>query len=79
MAQTLSDVLLRRADWGSAAHPGMDTVLFCADVMSAELGWSPARRQQEINEINGRYPSWRGIHAQQLADTSVQQVSIETA
>lgn len=58
MAQTLADVLLRRTELGTARHPGAATLRLCADVMAAELGWSEARVQQEIEDVNTAYPEW---------------------
>jgi glycerol-3-phosphate dehydrogenase len=52
MAQKLSDVIFRRTELGTAGHPGNQAVRACADVMSAELGWSPSRTQQELQEVN---------------------------
>ncbi|NEP88150.1 MAG: glycerol-3-phosphate dehydrogenase/oxidase [Okeania sp. SIO2C2] len=51
MAHKLSDVILRRTELGSAGYPGDETILFCAEVMSKELGWSPTKLQQEVEEI----------------------------
>lgn len=52
MAQRLSDVVFRRTELGSAGHPGNEALRTCADIMSAELDWSPARTQQELQEVN---------------------------
>ena len=52
MAQKLSDVVFRRTELGTAGHPGNEALRICADIMSAELGWSPARRAQELHEVN---------------------------
>lgn len=52
MAQRLSDVVFRRTELGSAGHPGNEALKTCADIMSTELGWSPARTQQELQEVN---------------------------
>ena len=59
MALRLSDVILRRTDLGSAAHPGLDRLGFVARVMAAELGWSEARVQEEIESVDSLY-RWEG-------------------
>jgi glycerol-3-phosphate dehydrogenase len=53
MAVKLSDVVFRRTELGTAGHPGDEALGFCADVMGAELGWSPSRRQQELRDVAG--------------------------
>jgi glycerol-3-phosphate dehydrogenase len=52
MAQKLSDVILRRTEVGTAGHPGNETLKTCADIMSAELAWSPSKTLQELQETN---------------------------
>lgn len=52
MAQKLSDVVFRRTELGTAGYPGSEALRTCADIMSAELGWSPTRRAQELQEVN---------------------------
>jgi glycerol-3-phosphate dehydrogenase len=48
MAQTLRDVIRRRTPIGAAGLPNATSLNVCADLMTAELGWSFRRRQQEI-------------------------------
>ncbi len=55
MAQKLSDIILRRTELGSAGNPGEETLNFCADVMSQELGWSLEKKQIELNEMKKIY------------------------
>jgi glycerol-3-phosphate dehydrogenase len=55
MATTLVDALIRRTEAGSAGHPGTDAVSRAAEVMAAELGWSDARRQAEIADVDAFY------------------------
>jgi glycerol-3-phosphate dehydrogenase len=55
MAQTLSDVVFRRTELGTAGHPGSETLSFCARLMSAELGWTPSRTEQELQQVNDRF------------------------
>jgi glycerol-3-phosphate dehydrogenase len=52
MAHKLSDVILRRTELGTAGRPGNETLRACADIMSAELGWSPSKTRQELQEVN---------------------------
>jgi glycerol-3-phosphate dehydrogenase len=55
MALKLDDVLLRRTDLGSAGKPGREDLELCAQIMGQELGWTHARRQAEIEEIEKVY------------------------
>lgn len=55
MALKLSDALLRRTEAGAGGHPGRDALRAAAAVMSAELGWEPARVAAEIAEVESRY------------------------
>ncbi len=54
-AQTLADVIFRRTDLGSARCPPDETLSFCAESMSRELGWKPGRVSEEINTVKSRY------------------------
>ncbi len=56
MAVTLADVLLRRTEFGAAGDPGAHCIQQCAATMAAELGWQPARMQQEIDEFTQGLP-----------------------
>jgi glycerol-3-phosphate dehydrogenase len=51
MAQKLSDIVFRRTELGTAGHPGDQALRFCADIMAAELGWSPSQTQREMREV----------------------------
>ncbi len=51
MAQKLSDVVFRRTELGSAGHPGNETLKICAEIMGTQLSWSPAKIQQELQEV----------------------------
>jgi glycerol-3-phosphate dehydrogenase len=55
MAVKLSDVILRRTDLGSSAHPGSNTLKACAEVMAKEVGWNPSRMKTEIEETEEIY------------------------
>jgi glycerol-3-phosphate dehydrogenase len=48
MAQRLADVVFRRTTLGADGHPGAEALERCADLVAAELGWNPARRQEEL-------------------------------
>jgi glycerol-3-phosphate dehydrogenase len=52
MALKLGDIVFRRTEFGSAGHPGGETLQRCAETMGAALGWSPARMKQELKEVN---------------------------
>ena len=48
MAVHLADVILRRTNLGSGSHPGALAVVETAQRMQQLLGWSDARRREEI-------------------------------
>lgn len=54
-AVRLADVILRRTDLGSFARPPAATVTAVCDIMAAELGWSPARAQEERQILERSY------------------------
>ncbi len=82
MAQKLADIVFRRTELGTAGHPGDQTLHFVAEVMGAELGWSRAHMEQELQEIYDN-TIWtaenRHDHGSTLADPALQQVGVETA
>jgi glycerol-3-phosphate dehydrogenase len=51
----LEDVILRRTDLGTLGYPGAKALQACADLVAAELGWSDAVKQREINAIENRF------------------------
>ncbi|MGH7898574.1 MAG: glycerol-3-phosphate dehydrogenase/oxidase [Candidatus Binatia bacterium] len=55
MALTLSDLVFRRTDVGSAGHPGRETLAAVARLAAGELGWSPERTAEEIAATEARY------------------------
>jgi glycerol-3-phosphate dehydrogenase len=59
MAQTLSDMVFRRTELGTAGHPGHEAIQACADMMRAELGWSAQRTRQELQEVENVFSQWR--------------------
>jgi glycerol-3-phosphate dehydrogenase len=63
LAQRLSDVVFRRTTLGADGHPGMDALERCADLVAAELGWSPARRQAELADVDAEFRRRRSYPA----------------
>lgn len=57
MARKLADVLFRRTDLGTAGSPGRPTLEAAAELMAGELGWDPARREKEVEEVLSAYPA----------------------
>lgn len=55
MAQTLSDVIFRRTDLGSAGHPEDAALNVCVNTMQTELGWSDAKTEQELQEVKEKF------------------------
>lgn len=51
MAMRLTDLIFRRTDWSARGLLTQDTLNWCADMMSEELGWTTARRQDELNRL----------------------------
>lgn len=51
MALTLSDVVMRRTQLGTAGYPGDEALNRCAEVAAEELGWSAERRNEEIKTV----------------------------
>jgi glycerol-3-phosphate dehydrogenase len=56
-AVRLSDVAMRRTPLGSMEYPGDDAVQKVATIASAELGWDPARANEEIRLLRACYPT----------------------
>ena len=57
MARTLADVILRRTELGAGGRPDDTCLQACADLMAAELGWEPARTNQEIANVLAAFPA----------------------
>ena len=55
MAQTLEDVVYRRTDLASGAHPGDAALRSCAELMAAELGWNSSRIRKEVDEVTAGF------------------------
>ncbi|HXV35578.1 MAG TPA: glycerol-3-phosphate dehydrogenase C-terminal domain-containing protein, partial [Myxococcota bacterium] len=56
-AQTLSDVVLRRTDLGSAGHPGSAALEAAAALMAEELHWDATKRQFELDVTAAAFPA----------------------
>ena len=48
MARTLTDVLLRRTELGTAGYPGAICLNTCTAIMARELGWDSQRGVREV-------------------------------
>lgn len=55
MACRLPDVLFRRTSLGLFGHPGRESLSGLAGVMAEELGWDPARIEEEISSAENHY------------------------
>ncbi len=56
MACRLPDVVFRRTDLATTGDPGEQALEQAADLAAAELGWSAARRTEELREVRERFP-----------------------
>ncbi len=55
MALTLEDVVMRRTAIGQFGRPAPELLAQISAIVGEELGWSPARRQGEIDAVNRLY------------------------
>jgi glycerol-3-phosphate dehydrogenase len=55
MALTLEDLVMRRTSIGQFGRPAPELLARLAATMGAELGWSPAQQQNEIDRVNQIY------------------------
>lgn len=55
MAQCLADIVFRRTDLGTFGYPGRESLVRCAELMAAELGWEKKRVSEEIEMVEGAY------------------------
>jgi glycerol-3-phosphate dehydrogenase len=60
MAVTLADALVRRTGAGAGGHPGQDAARAAAAIMAAELGWSAAQVDRELQAFDSFYSVGRG-------------------
>ena len=58
MVHKLSDIVFRRTDLGTGGHPGDEVIRECADILAQKKGWSPERKQMEIDVVNARFPDF---------------------
>jgi glycerol-3-phosphate dehydrogenase len=56
MAHTLSDVVFRRTDLGTAGHPGDAALQACAALMASQLGWDQERVGTELEAVRRVFP-----------------------
>jgi glycerol-3-phosphate dehydrogenase len=52
MAVHLIDVVRRRTELAAGGHPGREALERCADLMGAHIGWSPERREAELDHAD---------------------------
>ena len=52
MVQTMSDLVFRRSDLGTAGHPGKSALREVALFMQQTLGWNTERREQEEDDVD---------------------------
>ena len=69
MAVHLQDVILRRTDMGSGAHPGQPAIEQAALGMQSLLGWSEERRRIEMTDTEGALRHHRAAVAGPAAST----------
>lgn len=62
MAQTLSDVVMRRTELGSAGFPEASVLRVGAQEMGLVLGWSSERIDQEVTEVTQWFVGRSGKH-----------------
>jgi glycerol-3-phosphate dehydrogenase len=55
MVVTLADAVIRRTPLGSLGRPADDTIAACAAIVGDTLGWSPTRRQYEVEHLERFY------------------------
>ena len=57
MAVTLADAVIRRTPLGALGDPGDQALDVAAAIVGRELGWTPQRRQEEIDAVQAVYGS----------------------
>ncbi len=55
MAVMLTDAVFGRTGLGTAGHPGESALADAADVMAAELGWSAAEKERQLEAVREVY------------------------
>ena len=56
MAVTLADVVFRRTGLGTIGNPGRACLDDVAEIMASRLGWTVARREDEIRHTQAQFP-----------------------
>ncbi len=55
MAMTVDDILFRRTGIGTLGHPGGDTVIRIARIMSTEFGWDAAETVRQVEATESQF------------------------
>ncbi|MFQ5582955.1 MAG: FAD-dependent oxidoreductase [Calditrichia bacterium] len=55
MAVTLSDIVFRRTDLGTAGDPGMEAIKESAELMANELNWTANHMEHEIDQVKEKF------------------------
>jgi glycerol-3-phosphate dehydrogenase len=61
MALKLADVVFRRTDLGTGAHPGEEALRVCSTLMASELRWDSGRTEDELHEVNAMFPQLQTV------------------
>jgi glycerol-3-phosphate dehydrogenase len=75
MAQKFADIVFRRTDLGTCGHPGKAPLWHCVKVMGARLGWGQVKIQQELVEVEAKFPPYMEQYhdaESRVASTAVQ-------
>ncbi len=64
MPQTLSDVVFRRTELGSAGHPGDQVLQLCGEIMRESLGWNPAKLSAEMEQVQQKFSQHQAMNPQ---------------
>jgi glycerol-3-phosphate dehydrogenase len=62
MAPTLADIVVRRTPLGALGYPGDGALARAAAIVGTELGWSDARRREEIAAVRSFYGVEAAVH-----------------
>jgi glycerol-3-phosphate dehydrogenase len=71
MAERMADVMFRRTDLGTAAHPGEPALRALQDFMTRELGWSAQRAAEERKVVDRHLLRYLAIQDNQEKDGSL--------
>lgn len=55
MAMTLSDVLLRRTEWGSTGYQGVDSAAVAAQLVAQELDWAGEEIDRQLATLKSQF------------------------